>query len=61
MKDFSRDKGVRKESYTSKEQIGCGMVTVLERTAVVYRADDLTSAAQAIPDFAIEQIVVNGL
>ena len=66
MKDFSRDKGVRKESYTkkqqqqqqkesytSKEHIGCGMVTVLERTAVVYQADDLTSTNQVISDWEV--------
>ena len=53
MKDFSRDKGVRKERYTSKEQIGCGMVTVLERTAVVYQADDLTSTDQVISDWEV--------
>lgn len=50
MKEFSRDKGVRKESYTSKEQIGCCMVTLLQRMAVVYQADDLTSTNQVISD-----------
>ena len=50
MKDFYRQKGVARESYTSNKWIGCDMVTFLQGMAGVYQADDLTRADQVIPD-----------